>query len=60
MTNNLDRIACITDDLESLAAGLNIPMSASFHVDQLRKILPENVQELKDAIVDETGENPWE
>ena len=48
------------DRVENLAAALTLPMSDSFHVQQLKTILPEVIFELKTGFVAVTGENPWE
>lgn len=53
-------LGVIIDEIDSLACGLNLPMPAQFHVDQLKKILPEKVKKIKDLYVELTGENPWE
>jgi len=58
-TDDLDKIGTISDDLESLAAGLDLPIAPSFHIEQLKKILPEKVKEIRDALISATGENPW-
>ena len=57
---NLERIAQTVDELESLIAVLALPMPAEFHVDQMRNVLPLKVQVIKEAIIKESGENPWE
>lgn len=48
------------DRVENLQYAIQIPMPAEFHVEQLKILLPEVVQELKDAFVKCSGENPWE
>ncbi|HCZ8394890.1 hypothetical protein CMT42_14785 [Elizabethkingia anophelis] len=50
----------IADKVNNLTGALEIPMPADFHVTQLKSILPEVVQELRDLYKDVTGENPWE
>lgn len=50
----------IADRVNNLTGALEIPMSAEFQVTQLKSILPEVVQELRDLYKDVTGENPWE
>ena len=59
MNQNLDKIAELSDELESLAGALQLPMPADFHVQQLKRQLPEKVKELRTAVIAETGENPW-
>jgi hypothetical protein len=35
-------------------------MPAQFHLDQLKNILPEKIKAIKEAVIAESGENPWE
>lgn len=60
MNENLDKIADISDELEDLAAAMNIPMPSEFHVKQLKSALPEKIKAIREAIIKETGENPWQ
>jgi hypothetical protein len=60
MNDNLEKIGQTVDDLESLIAGLNLPMPPEFHIEQLKTILPEKVKAIKEAIIAESGENQWE
>ena len=55
-----DTIGRTADRIDSLVAGFDIPMPATFHIEQLKKILPEIAADLKQVVVMETGENPWE
>jgi hypothetical protein len=48
------------DRVDNLIGSLELPIPPSMHVEQLKKILPEVVAELKDGFVGVTGENPWE
>ena len=48
------------DRIDSLTHGLELPLPANFHVQQLKQVLPEVVEELKKGFVAVTGENPWE
>ena len=48
------------DKLDNLAHALLLRMPADFHVDQMKRQLPEVVKELKAGFVKATGENPWE
>jgi hypothetical protein len=57
---NFEKIGQAVDRIESLAAGLNIPLSPQMHVEQLKKILPEIAQQIKEGLIAETGQNPWE
>jgi hypothetical protein len=60
MNVEFERLGMLIDDLESLCCGLNIPMSADFHVEQLKEILPKKVQQFKEVFENLTGENPWD
>ena len=60
MNDNFEKLGTLIDDLESLSFGLQLNMSAQFHVDQLKTILSEKVKEFKEVYVQITGENPWD
>lgn len=60
MEENYEKLGTLIDDIESLSFGLQLNMSAQFHVAQLKQILPEKVKELKEVYVKITGENPWD
>lgn len=60
MEENYEKLGILIDDIESLSFGLQLNMSAQFHVDRLKTILPKKVKELKEVFVKITGENPWE
>jgi hypothetical protein len=48
------------DRIENLAAGLNMPLDPSFHIQQLKGILPQISEVIKQYYINTTGENPWE
>lgn len=56
----LDVIGRQADRLDNLVAGLDMPMPAKFHLDQLKEILPDISSEIKKEFIELTGENPWE
>lgn len=60
MEEKFEKLGQLIDSLENLSCGLNIPMPAEFHVNQLKTILPEKVEEFKKVFVEIVGENPWE
>jgi hypothetical protein len=60
MNDDYEKLGTLIDDIENLSFALQTNMSAELHVEQLKKILPEKVQEMKDVFVKITGENPWE
>lgn len=55
-----DKLGMLIDTLDSTAHGLDIPLPASFHLEQMKLIIPEKVKELKDIYIEITGENPWQ
>lgn len=59
MDDKYETLGQLIDDLEDLTFALNIPMSDGFHVEQLKKILPKKVKDLKKSFIEITGENPW-
>lgn len=60
MEDKFEKLGQLIDSIDSLAYGLDIPMSAEFHMKQLKSILPEKVKELKESFIEITGENPWD
>ena len=60
MEDKFEKLGQLIDSIDSLVHGLNIPMSAEFHIQQLKSILPEKVKELKESFVEIAGENPWD
>ena len=55
-----EKLGCLIDDLESLQCGLDLPLSATMHVEQMKISLTDKVRKLKDVFVELTGENPWD
>ncbi len=60
MDDKLEKLGMAIDRVDNLAHGLLLDMPAEFHVEQLKKILPEVVEELKKGFTESTGENPWD
>jgi len=56
---SLGKLAELIDSIENLTYSLNIPMPADFHVVQMKKVLPEKIEELKSVFTEISGENPW-
>jgi len=48
------------DRLDNLFHATNLPMSAEFHLKQLRSALPEVIESMKLNYAAAFGENPWE
>lgn len=55
-----EKLGQLIDSIDSLAHGLQIPMPPAFHIEQLKKLLPEKVDAFKKVYEEITGENPWE
>lgn len=55
-----EEFGSLIDEIDSLSAGLSIPLPAEMHLEQLKKLLPEKVEKLKKIFLQITGENPWE
>lgn len=47
------------DRVDSLTHGLTLPIPTEIHLDNLRRILPEVVRELKAGYKALTGDDPW-
>lgn len=60
MDENFEKLGELIDSLENLSCALNLPLDNKIHVDQLKILLPEKVEELKKLFVEITGENPWD
>lgn len=59
MKDHAEDLGQLIDEIENLAHALNLPMGADFHVQQLKKLLPEKVDKLKDIYKDIFGDDPW-
>lgn len=59
MTDEQEELGQIIDRLDSVTSGLIIPLPDRNHVQILRTLLPEIVQELRAVFEKVTGENPW-
>ena len=60
MEDKYEKLGMLIDEIDNLAHALNLPMSAEFHMEQFKKILPENVEKFKKVYEEITGENPWD
>lgn len=60
MEENYSALGEAIDKLANLNGALQLPMPDSFHVKQLKVMLPEVISELKSGFVAATGHNPWE
>ena len=60
MNDQFEKLGQEIDRIENLSCALQIPISPQIHLDQLKKTLPEVVENLKAAFVQLSGENPWE
>jgi hypothetical protein len=56
-----EKLALLVDRLDAAAAMLTNPhLPAEMHVAALRRVLPDLVAEMKDAVAQISDENPWE
>lgn len=55
-----ERFGLLIDSIDNYAHALKMPLPADMHVEQLRRALPEKVEELKKIYVELTNTNPWE
>ena len=54
-----EKLGQAIDRVDNLAHALLLPMPANMHVESLKAVLPDVVEELKEAYTELTGENPW-
>lgn len=59
MTDNLNKIEEGIERLLNLTAGLDIPLPAEIHLEQLRQLLPEITGQLREGLVEAGGEDLW-
>jgi hypothetical protein len=59
VTDELTALGEQADRIDSLVAGLVMPLPAQFHLDQLREILPDISNRIKRLVVQTSGEDPW-
>jgi hypothetical protein len=59
VTDELTALGEQADRIDSLVAGLVMPLPAQFHLDQLREILPDISNRIKRFVVQTSGEDPW-
>lgn len=55
-----EQVGLEADALSAVVQSMQMPLPDSMHVGALRNILPEMIQRLRQAVVNGTGENPWE
>jgi hypothetical protein len=55
-----ENLGLAIDRIDNIANGLKLPLPDAMHLQQLKILLPEIVQELKLGFIEATGENPWE
>lgn len=48
------------DKIDNILAAMELPMSAEFHLEQLKKQLPEISKNLKGLYVELTDNSPWD
>jgi len=61
MNDNMEQIGRVSDTLENLLFALNsLPISPEIHLMSLKESLPEQIRLLRESVINETGEDPWE
>lgn len=60
MNLNLMTIAELTDRLDNLIHALELDIPAQMHVEIMQTVLPEIRTKIRKALIEETGEDPWE
>jgi hypothetical protein len=60
MNDNMDQIGQVSDSIENLLFSLNLPIPPELHLKALKESLPELKKKLREAVIAETGENPWD
>jgi len=60
MNDNTERLGQAIDSLENIQHALSMNLPDKMHLDQMRRMVPEIVKELKESFIEVTGENPWE
>jgi hypothetical protein len=56
----LNQVGEIADTLDNLLAASTLPMSAQFHLNQLRAGMKDASRQLKQIVTKVGGLNPWE
>ena len=57
--DNLEEIGRIADSIDNIVAGLDLPLPADFHLQQIKPLLVLWSQNIKLVYESESGENPW-
>lgn len=60
MEDKFEKLGQLIDSIDNLAHALKLPVPDSIHVESLRELLPEKVEELKKSFTEISGHNPWE
>lgn len=60
MATDNEKLGQAIDRLENLSYSITLNLPDKVHVEQMQKLIPEIVQELKDGFIETTGQNPWE
>ena len=55
----LSELGDIADEIDNLCGAMELPMPATFHIDQLKKLLPKESERIKALYVAISGNNPW-
>lgn len=57
--SSAERVGLASDRIDNLLHAAQLPMPPAFHLKQITRALEEIRDELRDVVVEETGNNPW-
>ena len=55
----IEELGQIADEIDNLCGAMELPMPAAFHIEQLKKLLPEISIRIKSLVVAVGGGDPW-
>lgn len=56
---NIEKLAELAETIDIITHSIQLKMPAEFHLNQIKKLLPEWRDSLREIYIDESGENPW-
>lgn len=60
LAHHAEAVGRVADKLDSLVHAAKMGLPSDLHLQAMREALPETVQQLRQAYVGITGQNPWE
>jgi hypothetical protein len=57
--DQLEELGQIADEIDNLTGAMELGMPAAFHVEQLKKLLPEVSAKIKALVVAIGSDDPW-